>query len=498
MKLLTVKPKKLLTVLALFLTAILLLPGFSFLRVSAEDSANATDVISIETNVEGIIYSQHPTCVFFGFKLTESDYDDFPPFEGDFGKTPTYNTYEKYIALDLTYWKNFPDMNSKGVRLDQLYAYWNGSSVGTGRFANTVTHRSTLALLEYGFVISIPAGTTFPSATYVKGNCEGTPIMYTTTEDKAFYFDGTAFKELAYNVAQMRTNAQVEVAATKTSVYYETEKKQVKALIAETKGKIELCFTTMAVQETLAEFYDKLAQIMTKEDYAALALRQQEAKASLATFFSGLTEGDYDTTEWAIIQGILDSYETVIDGCHSIEEVNGAVSGIKYSVDKVLKTAEKADFETRRAEAAKNIKDAFEETLYRDAEREQGAALVEAGKALVAQATTYDELDAIEASYIASIDALKTDAEWTEEENRVEEDKNNAEGENEDVDNNQGSQYDDSDFMKGEEGSPDKSGLNKLGCQSTANEKGILFGVAMVAALMMIKNKKRMGYKDEN
>jgi len=142
--------------MALFLLVFSLFSGVQFLRVSAENNSNESEIVYIDTEVEGIAYVQHPTCVFFGFRLTESDYDDFGLWETDYMGTPTYAAYEKYIATDLTYWKDFAKNNSEEVYFDQLYAYWHGSSVGPANFANTVAHRSTLERLEYGFIISIP------------------------------------------------------------------------------------------------------------------------------------------------------------------------------------------------------------------------------------------------------------------------------------------------------------------------------------------------------
>ena len=135
------------------LTALVLVCALAFMGISAyvpqvsadtNPDAMPETVEYVDTNVEAIAYRQDPSCVFFGFKLTESDYGDYGLYEGDFGGKPAYATYERYIRLWLNYWENFPDMNSESARLDQLYAYWNGSSVGEAKFADMLTHRSTL------------------------------------------------------------------------------------------------------------------------------------------------------------------------------------------------------------------------------------------------------------------------------------------------------------------------------------------------------------------
>jgi hypothetical protein len=76
--------------------------GVHFVSASAEETI-PTDITYIETNVEDIEFVKHPTCVFFGFRLTESDYDDFGEFQGDFGDhgddPAVYAIYEKYVVI---------------------------------------------------------------------------------------------------------------------------------------------------------------------------------------------------------------------------------------------------------------------------------------------------------------------------------------------------------------------------------------------------------------
>lgn len=462
-----------------------LFTGVNFVQASAETQPEVT---YIDTDVEGIVFAQHPTCVFFGFKLTESDYDDFGNFEGDYANTAAYVKYEEYIALQLTYWKNFSQMNSEGVILDQLYAYWDaGRNPNTGShalmhsvFANTLAHRSTLALLEYGFVISIPAGTTFPSATYVHGGCEGTPIMYRTTQDIAFYYNGSTFQVFQFSVSQERTLATEEVNSVDLSQYYAAERNQVTALINDASAALKQSFTSFAIQDVLATFYKNLDGVMTIADYAELANKKTEAKAELSAFFAGLSQADYEDEDWNSILVMQNEISAVVDSCGSMEEVNAAVFSIQYSVDKVLTKTEKAGFADYKAAAVASVEKSFVETLYREQERAQGAAFVQTAKDLIGQATSYDEVDGLELTYITRIGALKTKAEWEEEE-RVEE------------------IVPPSDSTEEENSTAEKEDANNGGCGSALGALGIIFGVVVVAALsvVIILNKKRKDLKNE-
>ena len=380
-------------------------------------------------------------------------------------------------------------MNSEGVIFDQLYAYWdagrnpstNSHALMYSMFANTVAHRSTLVLLEYGFVISIPAGTTFPSATYVHGKCEGAPIMYRTKSDVAFYYNGSKFEVFPYEVAQERVAAAEELNSIDLDNYYEAEQKKVTSLIEEAEEQVLNSFSSFAIQDALTTFYGKLDKVMTVEDYAILADRKTEAKAGLATFFNGLSQEMYEEAEWNAILAIQGEADALIDGRATLDEVAAAVAGVKLSVDKVLTKEEKSGFADYQAAAIAKVENAFVESLYRAEESAQGKALIQEAKTLIQKANTYDGVDGVALTYIARINALKTDAELTEEE-RLEQSKPNDSTVGDSTTNNQNSAVDNSE---------------EEGCNSSMNGFGIIFGMAVVAMLTVI-NKKRMEKKNEN
>lgn len=472
---------------ATFMLAFSLVAGVDVTLVSADVNSDAppAEITYIDTEVERIEFVQHPTNVFFGFRLTESDYDDFGAFEGDFAGTDAYATYEKYVALWLTYWKNFSQMNSEGERFDQLYAYWDGSAVGPW-FDNTVTHRCTLKRLNYGFVISIPAGTTFPSATYVYGDCQGTPIMYRTTENRAFYYNGTEFVSLAYEVAKGRKEAEAVLNAVDGKLYYEAERVEVEALVEAAKSDLKICLTSYTIQERMDTFYAALGEIMSKADYARLEELKADTKTSLLGYFDGLSENAYDSEDWKTILALKDSANAIMDSVTSFDEIDGVVAGVKSAVEKVPTSQERKDFTGYRDAAVSRVVGAFHEDLYREAERAQGTALVQAGTQAVGRATTYDAVDALAAEYIAKIGALKTKAQWEAEE------KESAEQGTEE-DSTGSSENNNVIIIPGNV----ENGSEKSGCGSTIIAVSVTLATMAVVAVTIILIKYKAGKKNE-
>ena len=311
----------------------------------------------------------------------------------------------------------------------------------------------------------------------MKGGCNGTPIVYRTTENKAFYFDGTGFKPLGWHIVEARTNALELMESVDRDAYYPEEREMVDALIEETIVNIKLSISTLAVEETINNFNAKISQIMDKEGYKNLNDYKLTVKGNLANYFNGLVESEYDAEEWAIIENIRSGYVTLVDAATSNEEVKALENGVKYAAEMVLKATEKADFEAYRAAMAAMVENSFDAALYREAERAQGEALAAEGKQLVEKAVSYDEVDGVATEYIASIKALKTDAEWTQEETNREEE--NAKPEN-----------------SGKEENSSNEG-KESGCQSAAGATGVMLGMAVLAASVILKNKKRIGHKDE-
>ena len=462
--------------LAFVLASAFFFSGVKVASVSADTQAQTTEITYVDTELSGIAFVQHPTCVYIGFKLTESDYDDYGRSEGDFGGTEAYEAYHQYITSDLSYWKNFSQMNSEKVIFDQLYTYWNGSAVGAW-FANTVAHRTTLERIEYGFVIAVPAGTTFPSFKYFKDGCVGTPTAYKTTTDKAFYYDGTEFVSMSYNAAEERMKADETLNLVDYSLYREAEQKKVQSLVEQTKDAVNLCFSTYDVQDAMADFEIALDKIMTKADYEQLAVLTGEAKQDLAAFFSGLDQTKYSQENWTKILALQTEANDVLDSLTALDVVDDVVNGVKTAVGNIVTIDEAAEFVGYCEAAAARLESAFNQSLYREAEKAQGLAWIEEGKQAIANATGYTEVDAIELSYKLKLSGLKTQAQWEEDELLQEENASSSEETSEEESSSSSKANADED---------------KSGCGSVVSGMGTLFVAGLAAASMVIKKRKKV------
>ncbi len=471
------------TVIALLITVVFILsvfPIFPSMRRNAALAEEKESVTYVDTDVEKIVFVQHTkpqNIVFLGFRLETSDYGDCRPWGYSFGGTEL----DSYLS-EMTYWKDFERMNNQGVEFVQQYIYWNGFEVGPIMFEGTVAHRSTLDVLEYGFVINIPAGTTFPSEKYVSDVLAGaenpTPIIYKTTKDIAFYYNGTEFVEFSYSVAESRTAATNELDSVDIDLYYEAEQAQVRELIATAKAGIRQSITQLAVDDVMEDFNKKLANVMTIDDYAHLALKKDEAKAELNQFFMGFSSKDYEAEDWKKILSIQSEGERVIGEISSIKDVEAALIGIKLAANNVLTAEEKVGFAEYVRAAAASLDEVCADEVYRDAEKEQRQKLIDEGKTAIAAATSYSEADGLQLSYTTKIQSLKTQAEWEEEEKNNQNDSSNGANQ---TDKNEGSVI--VETVEDEE----------EGCSGTIGGYGALFGVMVVASLVMIKKKKSEG-----
>ena len=466
-------------ILALVTTLLLaLVTLFAGVNVSVAPKASAAEsnMTYINTQLEAIKFLQPASGkVIFAFRLKTCDYADFTEPVGDFPVgTPRYD----YIT-SLSYWKDFSKYNTKGVEFNQLFAYWNGgwgdSQIGLSRGENAVGHRSSLERLEYGFIISFPAGTTFPCLEYIVNGCQGTPVAYKTTEDVAFLYNGTEFVKVDYRLADARMSASKEMKSIDLSKYLAAEQQQVLALVQETEVSLASCTSLYDVDVVMNAFNAALAEIKTVEYYAQLNNQKAQAKQQVETFFNGLTESAYGETEWAALMQMKAESGTLIDEAIDFEAVEKVVAGIQYKADGVLTEEEKPAFAEVVAKAVKSVEDAFVASLYREAEAAQGAAIVAEAKSALEAATTYAEAEAIELSAIAKIAALKTDAEWTaEEEANKKPEKPQPQPEQPTVDEEP----------------------KKEGCFGSVNGTLVVISLAMMAALILImkNNKKRMDF----
>ncbi len=484
MKILQRANSKMLVLLTTLLLAFVTLFAGVNVSQAPKASAETTEMTYVETEVAAINVFRNSKYQILAFVLTESDYDDFDPVQDfdsrapDFAEgTPKYN----YIT-SLSYWKNFKDMNSAGGRFNQLFAYWNGgfndSQIGSiGR--NAVAHQTSITSLDYGLMIKIPAGTDFPSWEYAQTNCTSEPKAYRTTTDVAFYFNGATFEKIDYKVADQRDEAIAQVRSVDTSLYYAAEQGELDALMTSAIANINQCFNLTEIQIALADFNKALKEIKTIEDYAKLAAEKDKVKAEMVTYFNTFVESAYGTEEWALICEIKAETNTLIDAAESMAQVAEIIAGIQYKAEEILTEEEKPAFAEYIEEAMKSVEEAFVASLYREVEAAQGAALVEEGKTALENAKIYSEADAIELAYIAKIEALKTDAELTAEEEANKKEENKLPTLPEDIEiptDNNGTDND-----------------AKAGCFGSVAETLVVISIALAFTLVLIlKNKKRM------
>ena len=461
---------------ALFLVAASIF-GFNVKSsVTADAAEMPANVTYINTDVKSITFAQHPNQVYFGFELTVSDYGDYGKFETDLKEDITATAiYQEYITSWLTHYKNFPEMNSEGSRFTIAYTYWNGSSLGN-KFLNALGHRSNLKVLELGYVIYIPAGTTFPSLGYIYNHCKGTPVMYRTTTDVAFFFNGTDFVSMAYSTAIQRQAAVEEVQNVNYDNYHQAEKVQAEALVETYVKKIKLCSSGYQIEDLLKEYKDNLKKIMTVADYFTLGDQRMAAKEALTAYITeNFAEEDYDEADWLELMSIKQQGALLIDSVNALGEADVVLNTLKIAADNVLNKAEKPAFHTYVETLIQQLQAAFKAELYREAERAQGEAILQEAAQTLTNAKNYNEVDGLSVNYLVKLNALKTAAELDAEENA----------------NNQ-----QPDSSTPDKDSNDNTPAKDSGCGSVANVTSIIFGVAFMAGSMLIK--KKADNKDEN
>jgi hypothetical protein len=171
----------------------------------------------------------------------------------------------------------------------------------------------------------------------------------------------------------------------------------------------------------------------------------------------------------------------LIDEAMDQEALAKIVAGIQYKAEGILTEEEKPASEARIAAAIQCVADAFDASLYREAEAAQGAAYIAEVETLLngldASTKSVAAVEAIELAYLAKIAALKTDAEWTAEEEA------NKKPEKPQVQ------------PQPEQPTVDEE-PQKEGCSSSVNGTMVAISLAIMFSLILIKknNKKRMDF----
>ncbi len=168
-------------------------------------------------------------------------------------------------------------------------------------------------------------------------------------------------------------------------------------------------YTVYRTSEDITFYNDGMGVFVT------LAAAQETAKAELAAYKNA---ADYRETEKAAIASILETANTAVNACETLAAINETVAAAKVELDALKTDAEytaeelATAKETAKADIAgyKNVED------YREAEQAEIASILEEANTKIDNATDVAAVETIVSETKVTLDALKTDAEYTEEE----------------------------------------------------------------------------------
>lgn len=199
--------------------------------------------------------------------------------------------------------------------------------------------------------------------------------------------------------------------------YRDTEKTQLETLIANTKTVINQATSKTAIDEAVTQFKASADALKTNAQYEA-----EEFAAYKTTKISEVEnykdKNDYRDAEKAQLEGLINAAKTAINDATSREVIDGVVTTFKTNAD-ALKT--NAQYEAEEFAAYKETKVSEVEgyktaTDYREAEQTQLTTLIQTAKASINSATTKDEINNAVTEFKTAADALKTKAQYEEEE----------------------------------------------------------------------------------
>ena len=282
--------------------------------------------------------------------------------------------------------------------------------------------------------ITVEAGCEFPSMTTATKGVGGGYTLYRTTETVTFINDGTgAF--LTVEAAQ--TAAKAELAAYKNAAdYREAEQLALTAILNEANAEIESKDSVAAMNAVVATAKAAIDELKTNAQYeaeeaaAALAAAKTNAKESLETYKN---EEDYRDAEIEVIGGILQNAWAEIDACADEAAINEIVEAAKAEMDEVKTKAEYEAEEDAAAALATAKADAKAELAayknagdYREAEKAELAGILENANTAIDACADETAIAEAVTNAKAAMDVLKTDAQYTEEENQSSGDDNTS------------------------------------------------------------------------
>ncbi|MBQ7373489.1 MAG: hypothetical protein IJW64_02860 [Clostridia bacterium] len=133
------------------------------------------------------------------------------------------------------------------------------------------------------------------------------------------------------------------------------------------------------------------------------------AKAEIDSYRAGKADADYFTADVTVMDTAVSTAKTAIDSAENVATVEGAVTAAKSAIDQVTP---KADVINPAKEEVANYKAG----LFRQVEEAQRLVIVENAQGLLDEATASDAVSTIVANAKEAIDALKTAAQYADEE----------------------------------------------------------------------------------
>lgn len=199
--------------------------------------------------------------------------------------------------------------------------------------------------------------------------------------------------------------------------YRDTEKTQLETLIANTKTVINQATSKTAIDEAVTQFKASADALKTNAQYEA-----EEFAAYKTTKISEVEnykdKNDYRDAEKAQLEGLINAAKTAINDATSREVIDGVVATFKTNADALKTNAqhEAEEFATYKETKVSEVEGYKTATDYREAEQTQLTTLIQTAKASINNATTKDEIDNAVTEFKTAADALKTKAQYEEEE----------------------------------------------------------------------------------
>lgn len=216
---------------------------------------------------------------------------------------------------------------------------------------------------------------------------------------------------LSDNLEQAKKDAAAQLDAFRDPADYDqAEREEMASLIAGGKTQIEAAENSFAVSKILA---DTKAAIMALPN--SLQKLQNAAVEELESYKDPL---DYLEKEQSELADLIEKGTAEIRSAESADEITAALNAAKASIDKLTTKEEYNSIASKKdKDAAKAELDQYKDaSMYREAQREELEAAIQAGKAAIGKATFLKDVRQAVEDAKAAMDAVKTDAQLKREE----------------------------------------------------------------------------------